>query len=75
MDMTPRTRVEAILRGDLPDKVPLTMYECMAPQCVAERQLRNQGMCIVFRTPVFATHTPNVVHRSEHFDLDGVPGH
>jgi len=30
-------------------------------------------MCIVFRTPVFATHTPNVVHRSEHFDLDGVP--
>ncbi|MFH1566712.1 MAG: hypothetical protein ABIL09_01845, partial [Gemmatimonadota bacterium] len=70
--MTPRKRVEAILRGDLPDRVPLTMYECMIPQCAAERQLRNEGCCIVYRTSVYATHTPNVVTRSEHFQVDGV---
>ena len=70
--MTPRKRVECILRGDMPDKVPLTMYECMIPQCAAERQLRNEGCCIVYRTSVFATHTPNVERRTERFDIDGV---
>ena len=71
--MTPRKRVEAILRGEPPDKVPLTMYECMIPQCAAERQLRNEGCCIVYRTSVFATHTPDVETRTEHLDIDGVP--
>ncbi|NLC57813.1 MAG: hypothetical protein GX774_13335 [Armatimonadetes bacterium] len=59
--MTPRQRVEAALRGDFPDKVPFTVYECMIPQCAVERQLRNEGLCIVVRTvPVIATWTPNV---------------
>lgn len=71
--MTPRKRVEAILHGDMPDKVPLTMYECMIPQCVAERQLRNDGLCIVYRTAVFKTHTPNVSRTTESFEIDGVP--
>jgi hypothetical protein len=72
METTPRKRVEAILHGDLPDRVPVTMYECMIPQCTVERQLRNAGLCIVYRTSVFATHTPNVSRTSEHFDVDGV---
>ena len=71
--MTPRKRVEAILRGDLPDKVPLTMYECMIPQCTVERRLRNQGLCIVYRTSVFKTHTPDIVRRTEQIEIDGVP--
>lgn len=70
--MTPRKRVEAILRGELPDKVPLTIYECMIPQCAVERQLRNAGLCIVYRTSVFKTYTPNVRRRSEQFEIDGV---
>lgn len=69
---TPRRRVEAILHGEMPDKVPLTMYECMVPQCTAERQLRNRGMCIVYRTSVFATHSPNVERTTESFQVDGV---
>jgi hypothetical protein len=70
--MTPRQRVECILRGDMPDKVPLTMYECMIPQCTVERELRNQGMCIVYRgVNVFRTHTPNVKHRTENLVIDG----
>jgi hypothetical protein len=73
MVMTPRRRVEAVLHGDLPDKVPLTVYECMIPPCTVERQLRNAGLCIVYRTSVFATHTPNVSRTSEQFDIGGVP--
>lgn len=71
--MTPRQRVEAVLRGEMPDHVPFTVYECMLPQCTAERWLRNDGTCIVVRTiPVVATATPNV--RTEHhsYTEDGV---
>ena len=72
--MTPRKRVEAILRGEMPDKVPLTMYEGMIPQCSAERQLRNEGLCIVYRrTNVYSTHTPNVKRTSENIVIDGAP--
>ncbi len=37
------------------------MYECMIPQCTAERELRNRGLCIVNRSVwVFKAHYPNV---------------
>ena len=71
--MTPRKRVEAILRGDVPDKVPLTMYESKIPQCTAERQLRNEGCCIVYRrVSAYKTHRPNVRQDSHPFVEDGV---
>ncbi len=58
---TPRERVEAALRHELTDHVPFTVYECMIPQCAVERQLRNEGLCIVQRSPgVIATRTPGV---------------
>jgi hypothetical protein len=47
--MTPRERVEAVLLGRGPDRVPFTVYECMLPQCAVERQLRNDGLCIMNR--------------------------
>jgi len=47
--MTPRERVLAVLRGERPDKVPFTIYECMIPQCSVERRLREEGLCIVHR--------------------------
>ena len=71
--MTPRQRVLAVLRGEVPDKVPLTMYLGMIPQCTAERQLRNDGLCVVLSTSVYQTHTPNVEHRTESLEIDGVP--
>ena len=59
--MTPREHVERVLRGEATERVPFTMYECMIPQCAAERAMRNRGMCIVKRdVPVFKTHRPNV---------------
>jgi hypothetical protein len=37
------------------------MYECVVPQCAAERAMRDRGMCIVKRdVPVFKTYRPNV---------------
>lgn len=58
--MTPRARIERALRGGRSEHVPFTIYECMIPQCAAERELRNRGLGIVNRRPVFKTHTPNV---------------
>jgi hypothetical protein len=59
--MTPKKRVEAVLRHEKPDKIPLTMYENKIYQCSIERQLRNDGLCIVNRNyPVFSTKSPNV---------------
>ena len=37
--MTPRQRVERALRGEHSDRVPFTVYECMLPQCAAERAM------------------------------------
>ena len=51
--MTPKERVEAALRGEIPDMVPFTVYECMLPKSEAERHLRNDGLCIVERSSVF----------------------
>jgi len=53
--MTPRERVDAALCGEMPDAVPFTVYECMLPKSEAERQLRNEGLCIVERSSVFKT--------------------
>ncbi len=58
--LTPRERVELALHGGHADRVPFTVYECLLPQCAAERALRNRGLCIVNRLPVFRTHRPNV---------------
>jgi len=63
--MTPRQRVEVALRGGHADVVPFTMYENKIPQCAAEREMRNRGLCIVNRVSVFRTHTPNVRHTRE----------
>lgn len=57
---TLRRRVELALRGGCGDDVPFTMYEGMIPQCQAERELRNRGLCIVNRQNVFKTRRPNV---------------
>jgi hypothetical protein len=58
--MTPQARVLRALHGGHADKVPFTMYESKIPQCVAEREMRNRGLCIVYRTGVFKTLRPNV---------------
>ncbi|NOZ21768.1 MAG: hypothetical protein GXP25_11870 [Planctomycetes bacterium] len=75
MTMTPRKRVETVLHGDVPDKVPFTIYEAKLPQCTAERQLRDEGICIVNRKfPVFRTRSPHNIRSESHNEIiDGVP--
>lgn len=69
--MTPRQLVEKALRGGHADRVPFTVYECMIPQCSAEREMRNRGLCIVQRRSVFTTHRPNVkVSQSVYWEND-----
>ncbi|MCM8768351.1 MAG: hypothetical protein NC911_01510 [Candidatus Omnitrophica bacterium] len=58
--MTPRERVERVLTGGHADKVPFTIYENKIPQGEAERKMRNQGLCILYRTSVFKVHLPEV---------------
>ena len=58
--MTPGKRVEQALRGSHSDRVPFTIYESKIPQCAAEREMRNRGLCIVNRVSVYNTRMPNV---------------
>jgi hypothetical protein len=69
--MTPRQRVETVLRGGTADKVPFTMYEAKVPQCTVERNLRNRGLCIVKRIPVYSVYSPNVKESSYTYHENG----
>ncbi|MBN1671596.1 MAG: hypothetical protein JXR37_11210 [Kiritimatiellae bacterium] len=70
--MTPRQRVEAVLRGERADRVPFTVYECMLPQCEVERRLRNKGVCIVNRRhPVVKKSTPHVTTETHTYSEGG----
>lgn len=72
--MTPLERVQTVLRGEMPDHVPFTTYENKITPCRAERQLRNDGMCIVQRSPSIARYlNPNVTTRHVHYSENGVP--
>jgi len=69
--MTPRQRVWAALRGELADRVPLTCYANLLPRGEVERRLRDEGLALVVRCPVFSTSRPNVAVRREEFFRNG----
>ena len=70
--MTPKASVMSVLRGEIPEKTPFTMYECMIPQCSVERELRNRGMCIVKRIRTYRIERPNVNEKAiEYTDKNG----
>lgn len=72
--MNPRDRVLAVLRGERPDKVPFTVYECMIPQCAVERRLRNEGLCIVNRHHEgYRSRTPNCTRETYRYREEGKP--
>ena len=72
--MTPKERVEAVLRGGRPDRVPFTAYEHLVPRSEAERRLRNDGLCLIASEP--SVYRP--IHKSVTVErvtalMDGVP--
>ena len=72
--VTPRQRVEAALCGGHADRVPCTIYERKIPQCTAEREMRNRGLCIVNRSlSVCDEHRPNVKTRTVRTVENGRP--
>jgi len=71
--MTPRGRVEAVLRREVPDRTPFTIYENKLPQCSVERRLRNEGLCIVNRKyPVVEMRYRRVSVERHEYQEDGV---
>jgi hypothetical protein len=58
--MSPKERIEAVLWGGRPDKVPFAPYIEMVPRGDFARELRNRGMALwTFRTRTLRSITPN----------------
>jgi len=70
--MNSAERLEAIFDGKLIDKVPFALKGWRIPQCQMERQLRNEGLCILDSRAVYTTTSPNVQTETLHFTRDGV---
>ena len=67
--MTPRERVLAALRGQMPDRVPFTCYGGLLPRGEVEQQLRNEGLALVTDCQVFTTTRPHVeVSQRDYYD-------
>ena len=64
---SPRKRIMTALRGNRPDKIPFTVYECMIPQCTTERLLRNRGLGIIKRILSYREFYPNVRIESQQY--------
>jgi hypothetical protein len=71
--LSPRERVQVALRGGLGDRVPLTIYWLMFPRGDTERELRNAGVTIVERVPLFQVEHPRVEVLSREYQEGGVP--
>ena len=69
--MTPAQRVYAVLRGEIPDQVPFTVYEYMMNGFSFAPSLREQGVCVVQRLSSAKVVYPNVQERSETVYVDG----
>jgi hypothetical protein len=58
--LNPHERIAAVLRGEMPDRVPFTIKRPQPPQGEIERRLRNEGMAICIEELPFTTTRPNV---------------
>ncbi len=57
--MTNRERVLSVLKGDIPDRIPFTIYDWKIPWGYDKRKLRERGLVIMERFPGW---------RAEHID-------
>jgi len=57
--MTIRERIEAALRGEMPDQVPFTIYPGMLPRGSLERRLRQLGLGFAWRAGGITWQYPN----------------
>jgi len=72
MNLTPQQRVTRALLGQPVDRIPFTAYENKLSWGRAERELRNDGLCIVYRrTSFYSTTTPKCVRTTREMQRDG----
>jgi hypothetical protein len=71
MTMTPKQRIQAVLRGELPDRVPLTVYRHHIPTGEDERRLRERGLAFHHRVAGFKTTTPNCTSERYRYEEGG----
>lgn len=66
--MLPRERVEAVLLGRPVDRIPFTAYENKTCPSEAEREMRNNGMCILERRiSTYAMENPAVSEEATYY--------
>ena len=70
--MNIKERIEAVLMGRSPDRMPFTIYPMMLPRSEAERKLRNKGLGLSVRTDVIKWVYPNCEIVSRKFNKDGI---
>ena len=67
--MTRKERILTTMRGQQPDRVPLTIYDWMLPRGNTERLLRESGVALIPRLPPYRVrhHAVEVISR-EYFE-------
>jgi hypothetical protein len=60
-----------VLKGEETDRVPFTAYECFVKPCTQERLLREQGMCVVWRTSSYHLWYKDVDIKRIHYTENG----
>jgi len=67
MVMTPRDRVRHVLGGEPADRIPFVAFFNKIPRCELERQLRNDGLCLINKMAIWSERlagiSEEIVHR------------
>lgn len=71
ISMNVHDRIDAVLRGDLADRVPFTIYRGMIPTGAAERALREKGLGYWWRRRVIDWEHPNCGIRTVRYREEG----
>lgn len=72
MPFTPRSRIQAVLRGEDVDRVPFSIYGVLFPRGETDRHLRNQGLAVLERVRLCRVEMPNVDLASREYYERGV---
>jgi len=71
--MTPAERVYAVLRGELPDQTPFTMYENHLTDLPYADRLRHRGLCLVKRVKSYNIECNDTKIYTENITQNGQP--
>ena len=70
--MNVHDRIESVLKGDMPDQVPFTIYAYMMPKGEAERRLRSKGLGFCWRADLVRWEHPNCDIKTVQYRENGV---